>query len=187
MRTRRAVGVLLVCALASAPLARRAPADGGTIRVVEPVGAFIVTVFSAPEPVHVGAADVSVLVQDRASGSPVLDARVVLEVLPPADDGGPRQLEATHAGATNKLLYAARVDTDRAGAWTLRVSVQHGDNAGEVQATLPVIARASTLSDVWPYLVLPPLVVGLYALRARLVRRRRPRPAPRECDARAPQ
>jgi hypothetical protein len=187
VRTRRAVGALLVCALASASLARRAQADGGTIRVVEPVGAFIVTVFSAPEPLHVGAADVSVLVQDRTSGSPLLDARVVLELLPPAGDAGPRQLEATHADATNKLLYAARVDTDRAGAWTLRVSVHHGDDAGEVQATLPVVARASTLSDVWPYLVLPPLVVGLYALRARLLRRRRARPVSRECDARTSQ
>jgi hypothetical protein len=185
VRPIRAVGALLACALAVASGTWRAYADGGTIRVVAPVGAYVVTVFSAPEPLRVGAADVSVLVQDRASGSPLLDAQVTLEVLPPGGDATPRRLEATHAAATNKLLHAARVDIDRPGTWTVRVSVYRGSDAVEVQGTLPVIAPASTLSDIWPYLALPPLAVALYALRARLLRRRRHGTMARRGDARA--
>src|SRR5262245_30327762 len=167
-------GALLGCALAIVAGGRQADADGGTIRIVEPVGAYIVTVFSAPEPVRVGVADVSVLVQDRTSGSPLLDAQVTLELNPPDAGATPRRLEATRAAATNKLLQAARVDVDRPGTWTMRVSVHRGSDAVEVQGALPVLPPASTLSDIWPYLALPPLAVALYALRAGLVRRRRP-------------
>src|SRR4029453_17352153 len=111
-------------------------------------------------------------VQDGASASPLLDTQVTLEVLPPDGDAPPRRLEATHAAATNKLLHAARVDVDRPGPWTVRASVRRGGDAVEVQGVLPVLAPASTLADIWPYLALPPLAVALYALRARLVRRR---------------
>jgi len=166
------VGVLLGCVLGVVSGTRRVEADGGTIRVVEPVGAYVVTVFSAPEPLRVGTADVSVLVQERASGSPLLDAQVTLELTPPDGAAPPRRVEATHAAATNKLLHAARVDLDRPGAWTVRVSVHHGTDTVEVRGMLPVVAPASTLADIWPYLALPPLAVALYALRARLVRRR---------------
>jgi hypothetical protein len=188
VRTRRAVGVLLAWTLAGATSTRLARADGGTVRVVEPVGAFVVTIFSAPEPLRVGPADVSVLVQDRRSGAPMLDARVTLEVLAPGGgDASPTRLEATHAEATNKLLYAARLVTDRAGTWSVRATVQRGSDAVEVDCPLPVAPSASTLTDVWPYLALPPLVVALYALRAHLLRRRQLRPVGPRRDARAPQ
>src|SRR4029077_7636151 len=103
-----------------------------------------------------------------------LDAQVTLEVRPPDPGATPRRLEeATHAAATNKLLQAARGDVDRPGTWTLHVSVHRGSASVAVQGALPVLPPASTLSDIWPYLVLPPLAVALYALRARLIRRRR--------------
>ncbi len=153
--------------------ARPARGDGGTVRLVRTVGPFVLTVFSLPEPLRVGPADVSVLVQDRAGGGPVLDARVTLAVLPPDGDAPPRLLEATHDDATNKLLYAARLVIDRAGTWTVRVAVRHGADTAEAQCPLPVAARASGLSPIWPYLALPPLVIALYALRSRLQRRRR--------------
>jgi len=153
-----------------------ASGDGGTVRLVESVGPFVVTIFTAPEPVRVGSVDVSVLVQDRARGEPLLDARVSLDAIPP-DGGGttPLHVEATRSRATNKLLYAAAFTPDRTGEWRLRVAVRRGPDAAEVHCDLPVARAAAGIADIWPYLALPPAVVALYALRARLVRRRRSR------------
>ena len=176
MRAPRALAPLLACTLTGALPARLARADGGTVRLVEPVGAFVVTVFSTPEPLRVGPADVSVLLQDRTSGAPLLDARVALEVLPPAGgDATPLRLAATHADATNKLLYATRFTADRAGDWTVGISVRRGSDSVATYCLLPVAPAASGLSDVWPYLALPPLAVALYALHAKLLRRQRSR------------
>lgn len=188
MRAPRALAPLLACTLAGALPARLAGADGGTVRLVEPVGAFVVTVFSTPEPLRVGATDLSVLLQDRVSGVPLLDARVALEVLPPAGgDATPLRLAATHADATNKLLYAARFTADRAGDWTVHVTVRRGTDSIAAQCLLPVAPGASGLSAIWPYLALPPVAVALYALHARLLRRQRSRHGVPSRDARTSQ
>lgn len=147
-----------------------ASGDGGTVRLVESAGPFVVTIFTAPEPLRVGGIDVSVLVQDRTGREPLLDARVELEAIPP--DGGDTT-PVPRARATNKLLYAFAFAPDRAGEWTVRVAVHRGLGAAEVRCMLPVDRAASGLADIWPYLALPPTAVALYALRARLVRRRR--------------
>jgi hypothetical protein len=177
VRAHRILAALIVSTLAGIAPPRRASADGGTVRLVEPAGPFVVTVFSAPEPLRVGPVDVSVLVQDRTGGEPVLDARVSVEAIPPV--GGettPIRLEATRAQATNKLLYATAFAPDRAGTWALRVVVRRGGDGADVHGALPVERAASGLHDVWPYLALPPVLVALYALRARLLRRRRSHP-----------
>lgn len=150
-----------------------APGDGGTVRLLERSGPFVITVFSAPEPVRVGLADVSVLVQDRAAGTPVLDARVALRAVPPSGVQAPAvRLQATRDQATNKLLYAASFAPGEPGAWDLQVTVQRGPDVAEVRCTLPVARARRGLASIWPYLALPPAVIALYALHAALARRR---------------
>ena len=70
---RRAIAAfaLLLCAAAAA-------ADGGRVRLRQDAGSFAITVFTAPEPLAAGTADVSVLVQDRQTGAVLLDASVDL-------------------------------------------------------------------------------------------------------------
>src|SRR2546430_8483144 len=68
-------------------------------------GPFTMTVFTAADRIVAGPVDVSILVQDRADGAPILDGRVTLE-LPP----GAAVVTATHNAATNKLLYGAWLD-----------------------------------------------------------------------------
>jgi hypothetical protein len=171
---RRAATTVLASALACLLLASPARCDGGRVRLLEPAGPFVVTVFSTPDPLRVGPADLSVLVQDRAGGEPLLDVEVVLEVGPPPGVGGPPvRLAATREEATNKLLYAASFAPARAGAWSLVVTVRRGIEHGRVRGTLVVEPAASGLARIWAYLALPPAAVALYALRAALVRRRR--------------
>src|SRR5262245_19756761 len=168
----RVLAVLpLVMLLPSDPTA----GDGGTVRLLAPAGPFIITIFSAPEPLRVGAADLSVLVQDRAQGTAVLDTRVFLTVMPPHGAASTR-LEATRGHAANKLVYGATFAPDSPGEWSLHASVQRGDDVAEVTCPLPVApATAGGIGALWPYLILPPVVVALYALHgwARSSRRAR--------------
>src|SRR5438270_12236899 len=74
--TRMKTSMKLVAAVLFA--ACLAHADGGAIVLHERAGAFLVTVFVAPQPAQAGPIDTSVLVQDRQTGVVVLDAKVAL-------------------------------------------------------------------------------------------------------------
>jgi hypothetical protein len=174
MRRAPELVALALWTLAGVPLPRPAAGDGGAMRIVETAGPFIVGVFSAPEPLRVAPADLSVLVLERTGGQPVLDAAVALEVRPPdGSDAAPQRLDATHAQATNKLLYAALFLPAVPGEWTLHVTVTRGAASAAVQCTLPVAPERVSLAVIWPYLAIPPLAIALYALRAWLSARRR--------------
>ena len=60
--------------------ATAAHGDGGTMLLHQDAGAFTITLFAAPQPLHAGAADLSVLVQDRSSGEVLLDPVIDLTV-----------------------------------------------------------------------------------------------------------
>ena len=150
-----------------------AHADGGTVRIQQEAGPFRITVFSAPEPLRAGNADLSVLVQRREGDAPVLGAEVAfrLDGPPPAP---PIEARATHDAATNKLLYAAIVAIPAPGSWTLHATVRDGADTADVAGEIAVAPRAPRLETLWPYLAAPPLVVLLFATREWLRRRREP-------------
>jgi hypothetical protein len=174
----RVGATLLVCLLALLLPSSPATADGGAVRLMQAAGPFTVTVFAAPTVLGVGPADVSVLVQARPDGAAVLDAQVALTIAPPpGTEATPATVEATHAAATNKLLYAATVVLPVPGRWAARVSVRRGAEAAEVSCELPVVPGAAGLTSIWPYLAIPPLAIALFALHQWLGTRRRP-PAP---------
>ena len=163
------LAVALVCAFA----AGAARADGGAIRVQEVAGPYRITVWSAPEPLRAGPADLSVLVQRADDGSPALDAEVELRLEGPAP-GPPVVARATREQSTNGLLYAAAVTLPAAGTWRLLAAVRRGSDAVEVGGELPVAPARPRLWSLWPYLALPPAAVAAFALRERLLRRRAP-------------
>jgi hypothetical protein len=176
MRGVRELAVLAVWTLTGTLSPRPGAADGGTMRLVESTGPFVVAVFSTPEPLRVAPADLSVLILERTDGRPVLDAAVALDLRPPVGSTeAPQRLEATHAEATNKLLYAAPFRPTIAGEWTLHVTVERGTEAADVGCPLPVAPDRAALVAIWPYLAIPPVAVALYALRAWLSGRRRQR------------
>ena len=99
-----------------------ARADGGVVRLREAKGPFLVTVFTAAEPVQDGLGDVSVLVQRRDSGDAILDATVELVFKAPA---------ASAAEPVGQLCGAS-------GVWLLGRS----SKPGQAQLTVPALPEA---------------------------------------------
>ena len=151
--------------------ASAALADGGRLRAHEDAGDFRVAIFTSPEPLAAGEADVSVLVQERATGETVLDAEVTLSLEGP---GGVARSVPAVRHARNRLFYGATV-TLAPGAWTATIRVHRGVAAGEARASFDV-GEAPRPAGTWPYLAIPPLAVVVYAanrgLRSRERRRR---------------
>ncbi len=145
-----------------------AAADGGTVRLRQDSGPFSITLFTAPEPLRVGAADLSVLVQDRSGGEVLLDARVEIGLRGP----GGRALGNFVAGVgRNRILKAVAVELPEPGDWRLEVVVRRGAASASVACDIPVGQAATGPGRVWPYLALTPLAVALFALRSRIRRR----------------
>lgn len=148
-----------LAALLGLLLAPPALADGGLVRISQPLGPYTVTVFSAPTPLRAGPIDLSVLVQ--RDGTPVLDLPVSIVLR-----GGETRLEAaaTHAAATNKLLYAAPLVLPAAGRWVVNVTVGAESVGFEMDAEPPL-----GLLEYWPYLLLPFVVIGLFGIHQWLI------------------
>lgn len=141
---------------------------------------FLVTAFSEPVPVRVGAADLSVMVQNVNDRSTVLDASVsvrlkkssagrVVEIIAPA----------THGRATNKLLYAAHVTLPSAGQWQLSVDIKKAPAAAAASSELNVLAQEAPAETYWPYFAMVPLLIALFVFNRWLRRKWRTSPQAR--------
>jgi hypothetical protein len=149
-------------------LPRPAFADGGTLRSTQAAGPFVISIFTAPEPLRVGSADLSVLVQECSAV--LLDATIELHVRAP--DGATQTLVASHATASNRLMQAALLKLPAPGRWQLTVAVRHRTDAATSSCALFVASAAPRLVVQWPLLALPPLCIALYVWRGLLVNRR---------------
>jgi hypothetical protein len=154
------------------------------MRAREAQGPFVVTVFTASEPQQDSPADVSVMVQERDSNDAILDATVKLVFTSPSGSiagpieetcgapgmaGGEPHSErftvaATRTQASNKILYAAPVRFNVTGNWQLQAFIKRNDDVADIACTIPVSPPPGKLIDLLPYLVLPPLLVALFAV-----------------------
>ena len=170
---RMKVAIKLVAGTHACYVPRRMPTVGRSVCARGP-GAFLVTVFVAPEPARAGPIDTSVLVQDRQTGVVILDAKVDLAVRR-VGGGDPEVLtRATREQSTNKVLQSGRIDLPTAGSWALRVFVSRGARRiGVRDDRFPVSPAAPRLAAFWPLLLLPPFAVALFALHQALLIRAR--------------
>lgn len=160
-------GVLLAAALVA--FSSGAQADGGFVELHQEVGPFVVTVFTAPGPLRAGPADISVLVQDRASGQPMLDGEVFVRLKSP---GAITLVErATRETAQNKLLYSALINLPEAGQWELEVTIKQGKETASILGQVSAAAPTPFLLSYWRSLSLPPIVIAVFALNQWLKRR----------------
>jgi len=150
----RALALALATGLSLTPAA--AAADGGLVRASEPHGRFTITVFSSPTPLRAGPIDLSVLVQARDGGAPVLDAAIAFTLR--AGDAV-ITAPATRAAATNKLLYAALMTLPAPGRWAVEVTV----DAETVRFAMDAEKAASSAWGFWPYLLAPFAAIGVFA------------------------
>ena len=179
---------------------RLAEGDGGIIRLRQTQGPFEVTVFETPEATAGEATDVSMLIQDTATGNVVLDAAVSFTPSPPRgarvkpppasccrlgvaaalSDGisNPPSVRATREQASNKLLYAASLELNPPGNWPLHILVSRGADVARFDLVLPVTAKSGKLAGLWPFLAFPPLAAAAFVLnqwlRFRSLQRWRP-------------
>jgi hypothetical protein len=148
--------------------------DGGTLQFQKQIGSLIITVFSTPAPLRVGAADFSVMVQKAADHSSVLDADVKVALLRSTRD---RVLEITapakRAQATNKLLYAAHINLPSTGAWRLAARVTEQGTQVEASGDVTVLPAEAPAKAYWPYFALIPMAVLMFALNQWLKSKRR--------------
>lgn len=111
--------------------------DGDVVRLQQASGQLRITVLTEPDPLPAGPCDVSVLVQDRDSGQPILDAPVSLSVQRASFAADPpAAISATTKTSSLKLLESGTVYLPREGAWNLVVVVRHGNSETSVQGTL---------------------------------------------------
>jgi hypothetical protein len=147
--------------------------DGGTMLLHQDAGPFTITLFAAPQPLQAGAADFSVMVQDRDSGEVLLDPVTDLRVAPEAERALQQTVRLERGQASNRLLQAATVHFSRAGKWRLTLFVRRGDDLASLSTECTVEPGSSRAVLVWFYVLLPAGVILLFVLHQGLKFRQR--------------
>jgi hypothetical protein len=147
--------------------------DGGTMLLHQDSGAFTITLFAAPQPLQVGAADLSVMVQDRSTGDVLLDPAVDLTVVPEAANESPQTVRLTGGQASNRLLQAATLHFPSAGKWRLTLLVRRGGETVQVGTECTVEPDRSRALLVWFYVLLPAGIILLFVIHQGLKIRQR--------------
>lgn len=181
-------------ALFVAAISQSAKGDGGVVLLQEGKGPFSVTVFVPPELIRSGLTDVSVLVQSRTNGEVILDAAVSLAVEPPrevattgsdpvcgassssvmfsdiAQKNQTTTIPATRERASNKLLYAAALALNATGDWRLHIDVSRASDSIQLDCLIPVTQTSVNTAGLWPYLLIPVIAIGAFAMNQKLRR-----------------
>jgi hypothetical protein len=148
-------------------------ADGGLAQFQGEAGGFVITVFSAPVPLRVGLADLTVMVQEAGDRSDVLDCDVTLHLSKPGEEK--ISVAAKRAQAGNKLLYAAHPVLRKAGRWNVSVEIKERRETARVNGELTVLPELPPSIAYWPYFAVLPIAVTLFALNQWLKARRKVR------------
>jgi hypothetical protein len=146
-------------------------ADGGMVHMRQETGDLIITVFTSPTPLSVGPVDLSLLLQNRNGLDPVLDASVSV-VLVHADSNIEFHARPSREQARNKLLYAAPVIFSRPGKWRMSVTVRRNEKEVAASGTLDVAPSPGRELSLAGFLAFPPIMIMLFVVRERLLRRR---------------
>jgi hypothetical protein len=146
-------------------------ADGGAAQLRTEAGEFVITVFTSPSPLAAGPVDISLLLQNRETLEPVLDADVSLLLRSAASDDV-IESRPSRSMARNKLLYAAPVTLPQSGEWNLTVTILRNGQRTQATGTIHVAPEANTAASYWSLFAFPPLTIVLFAIRERIIRRR---------------
>jgi hypothetical protein len=137
-------------------------------------GPFVVSLFTTPESLAMGPADLSVMVEGQ--GSVLLDADVIVTLTPEDARLAPVVAHLSHTHATNRLLQDAVVQLPRAGRWRAVVHVSEAGREASAVTDLIVASYSARRGTVWLFAVLPVIAIGLFGwveTEKRRARRRR--------------
>jgi hypothetical protein len=163
------VGVLLTLfSVGARPVAGH---TAGTIQLVSvSTGDFLLTVWTAPDPVRVGELHVIVGVTMAADGTVVLDDELHIEVTASSGLVEPLSDRATRANSDNKFLYEANLAPPEAAWYQVRLDVGHPQHQGG-EATFNVEVLPAAGPNWLPIALLLLLLLGPGT--ALFIRRRR--------------
>jgi hypothetical protein len=140
--------------------------------LVERRGNYQVSAFASPDPLRAGPVDISVLLQDAATGAPIADANIDVSMSPRDERGPTLRASATSAAATNKLLRAALIDMPTAGTWDAELSIVADRGPATVHFAIEVGPPLPRWLTVWPWFTWPVGAVFIFAVHRRLVWRK---------------
>jgi hypothetical protein len=164
----------LIVALVLACAAAAAYADGGRLQLRQAAGPFVVSLFTTPESLAVGPADLSVMVEGQGDGSVLLDADVVVTLT--SEDARVAPVIARLSHATNRLLEDAIVQLPRAGRWHATIHISEARREASVTTVLTVANHSARRGTVWLFALLPIGAIALFTwveVTKRRARRRR--------------
>ena len=144
-------------------------ADGGALVLSRRVAGYQLSVFTAPTPFQSGSVDVSVLVQDVATGELVRDAQVVLFLVPCGHHREPIERVATTEAATNKLLKAAVFDLPEPGCWSVQAIIKGTSETARLQFELDAMPGLGQWPALWPWIGWPVPVIVLFTIHQVLI------------------
>lgn len=168
-RTLLYVSIFSICHLVALPLCH-ARADGGAVRLQQRAGGYQVAVFTAPTPLRAGPVDISVLVQDGATGAWLPEAQVSVS-LKARSSGRRLECQATTASATNRLFHAAGFELPEPGLWDLEIAIDGPHGRAAVRFAADVGEAPPRWLELWPWYSWPALVIAFFGLH-RLLRKR---------------
>jgi hypothetical protein len=170
----RSLRIAVLAVLIMAPAVR---GDGGTLRLSRRAGDWQVSVFTSPSPLRAGPVDVSVLVQQSATGRTLLDVPVLVRVWPVGQPERAQEMRATSEAATNKLFQAAALELPDAGRYHVTVSVGESDALleFEMEAEPPPPAWLDLAAWIgWPFALVLLFVVHQMLMRRQSTRGNEP-------------
>ena len=147
-------GRLCQCALLLA-LTLAAYADGVHLLTRQVAGPFVVSVFTTPDVLAVGPAELSVMVEQVVPAQVLMDAEVSLELTCRAHCAPPVHARLTHAGGTNQLLQVAEVSFPKPGIWDAVIAVRAQGRDARAVAELVVAPHSSRRGTIWLFALLP--------------------------------
>ena len=149
-----------------------AVADGGAVRLSEQKGNYRITVFTTPTPLRAGSVDVSVLVQDAATGEPASGVKVTIQAQRCGFPSDEAVHSATTDAATNKLYHAATFDCPEPGYYSLELHIDGDLGEAQVAFDLNVAEPPPKWLAMWPWVAWPVVVILLFSIHQLLVRRK---------------
>lgn len=113
------------------------------------------------------------MVQDANDHSAILDAQVLVHVARTVNgEIHEVAVPATHAKATNKMLYAANVPFDAPGDWRAMVDVSLHGKTASISGPLRVLPKQPPILAYWPFFLVIPVIIALFVLNRWLKRKR---------------
>ncbi len=147
---------LLALALAAMPF-RPAHANGQVSNFVsKTAGPYEIVMGTSPASPTIGSLHIAVLVNDLATRTPVLDARVMVTGNGPGDGAQIGPVEA-QLGLTSAAFYEVNTSVDRIGQWVFTLNVE--GRLGQASAEFPIEVREPS-----PIMSIFAIVVGAIAL-----------------------